>query len=157
MLTMNLGARPVVTLPASAFPSRADAYVCDKCERDITSKFRPVHAHVRTPVGRETYSCVCGERYLTGATEWDHLGDYERSRRVGETLGLGALISAMFSVLGPAVYLILHFGFGLRRGALLMSLSIIALPFVLMQITFWPEVIASMWRTGKGKREQTNQ
>jgi hypothetical protein len=63
----------------------------------------------------------------------------------------------MFSVLGLAVYLILHFGFGLRRGALLMSLSIIALPFVLMQITFWPEVIASMWRTGMGKREQTNQ
>jgi len=63
----------------------------------------------------------------------------------------------MFSVLGLAVYLILRFGFGLRRGALLMSLSVAALPFVLMQITFWPEVIASMWRTRMGKRERTNQ
>jgi hypothetical protein len=157
MLTLNINARQVVTLPASAFPSRADAYICDRCGRDLTKEFRAGQSHVWAPLGPETYVCICGQRYLTGATEWDHLGDHERSRRVGETLGVGALISAMFSVLGLAVYLILHFGFGIGRGALLTSLSITALPFVLMQITFWPGVIASMWRTGTGKRERTNQ
>jgi hypothetical protein len=155
MLALNIHARQVVTLPASAFPSRAHVYVCDQCGRDVTKQFRVGQSHAWAPLGPETYVCICGQRYLTGATEWDHLGDHERSRRVGKTLGVGAVISAMFSVLGLAVYLILHFGFGLRQGALLTSLFLAALPFVLMQITFWPEVIVSMWRTRMGKREQT--
>ena len=82
MLSLNLGARPLVTLPASSFTDRADAYVCDKCGRDIAKHFRPGQSHAWGPMGRERYRCLCGQKYLPGATEWDHLGDRERSRRI---------------------------------------------------------------------------
>jgi hypothetical protein len=150
MLSLNLSARPLVTLPATAFPNNADAYVCDKCGRDVTRHFRPGRAHVWAPMGPERFVCFCGQRYLTGATEWDHLGDWERNKRVGDTLGLGVLFSAMFSILGLLAYLFLRFAFGLREGALVTALVITALPFSLMQVTFWPGVIASMWRTRVG-------
>lgn len=144
---MNLGGRPLITLPASAFPDRADAYVCDKCGSDITKHFRPGTSHAWTPMGRERYKCLCGHWYLTGATEWDHLGDRERSRRVRDTFGLGVLISATFSVPGLLAYLVLHFAFGLREAAVITGWIITVLPFCLMQIGFWPGVVASMWRT----------
>jgi len=147
MVSLNLGARPRITLPASAFPNSADAYVCDKCGRDITRHFRHSRAHVWRPMGPERFLCLCGQRYLTGATEWDHFGDQERNKRVRDTLALGVLFSAMFSILGLLVYLILHFAFGLREGALVTGLVVTAMPFVLMQIGFWPGVVASMWRT----------
>ena len=143
-------ARPLITLPASSFPDRADVYVCDKCGRDITKHFRPSRSHACGPMGCETYRCLCGQRYRTGATEWGHLGDWERSRRIRETAGLGGPQSAMFSVPGFLAYLVLHFVFGLREGALATGLVITALPFSLMQITFWPGVVASMWRTRVG-------
>jgi hypothetical protein len=101
MLSLNLGARPLVKLPASAFPDRADIYVCDKCGRDITRHFRPGQAHVWAPMGPERCLCLCGERYLTGAKEWDHFSDWERNRRVGDTLGLGILFSAIVFNTGP--------------------------------------------------------
>jgi len=157
MLSLNLGARPLVKLPASAFPDRADIYVCDKCGRDITRHFRPGQAHVWAPMGPERCLCLCGERYLTGAKEWDHFSDWERNRRVGDTLGLGILFSAMFSILGLLAYVVLHFVFGLRGGALVTGLVITALPFSLMQIAFWPEVFASMWRTRVGSRIPSGQ
>lgn len=150
MLSLNLSARTLVKLPASAFPDRAAVYVCDKCGRDVTKYFRPGQAHVWAPMGPERYRCVCGQRYLTGATEWDHFSDWERNRSVRDTLGLGVLFSAMSSILGLLAYLVLHLVFGLREGALFTGLVITVLPFFLMQITFWPEVVASMWRTRIG-------
>jgi hypothetical protein len=150
MLSLNLGSRPLTKLPASAFPSRADAYVCDKCERDITRHFRSGRAHVETPMGPERFRCRCGQQYLTGAIEWDHLGDWERKQRVWGRFGIGVAFSAIFSFLGLLAYLFLHFIFELRKGALVTGLVITALPFFLIQITFWPGVMASMWRTRFG-------
>ena len=150
MFSLKLGARPVTKLPASAFPDRADVYICDKCGRDITKHLRPGQAHVWAPMGLEIFLCVCGQRYSTGATEWDHFSDWERNRRVRNTFGLGLLFSAMFSIPGLLAYLVLHFAFGLRQGALVTGLVITALPFSLMQIAFWPEVAASIWRTRVG-------
>jgi hypothetical protein len=150
MLSLNLGSRPLIRLPASAFPSAADLYVCDKCGRDITKHLHPGRAHTWAPMGPERYACSCGQKYLTGATEWDHFGERERKHRVRDTFGLGVLFSAMSSIPGLLVYLALHFVFGLRRGALVTGLVIAAAPFVLMQITFWPDVVASMWRTRAG-------
>ncbi len=68
--------------------------------------------------------------------------DWERNRLVGDTLGLGVLFSAMFSIVSLRAYLVLHFAFGLREGALVTALVITALPFSLMHITLWPGVIA---------------
>ena len=150
MLSLNLGARPLIKLPASAFPSRADVYVCDKCEQDISKHLRSGQAHVWAPMGPEQYRCGCGQKYLTGATEWDHFSERERRRRVRDSFGLGVLFSAIFSILGLLVYLLLHSVFGLREGALVTGLVITALPFSFIQIAFWPYVVASMWRTRVG-------
>jgi hypothetical protein len=150
MLSLKLGTRSLSKLPASAFPDRADVYVCDKCGRDITKHFRPGQAHVWAPMGDERHRCLCGKTYLTGATEWDHFGDWERNRRIRDTLGLGALFSVMSSIPGLLAYLVVRFVFGLREGALVVGLIIAFLPFSLMQIGFWPGVVASMWRTRIG-------
>ena len=103
-------------------------------------------------MGRERFICLCGQRYLTGATEWDHFSDWERGQRVRDTLGAGILFSAMASIPGLVAYLVLHFLFGLRDGALAAGLVITLLPFSLMQVGFWPGVVASMWRTRAGTR-----
>jgi hypothetical protein len=98
----------------------------------------------------------CGQRYLTGAIEWDHLGSSERHRRVWQTLWLGVLLSGMFSIVGTLIYLPLRFLLDLREAGFLVALFITALPFVWLQMTFWPEVLASMWRTRIGSSvEQT--
>jgi hypothetical protein len=147
MVGLNLGERPLVTLPAGAFPERADAYVCDKCGRDITEHFRPPTSHSWEPMGPERYECLCGHEYLTGPREWNHLGYPEKRQRVKSTLMFGVLSSVIASIPSLLAYFFLRFAFGLREGALATSLIIIALPFVLIQIKFWPRVIASMWRT----------
>jgi hypothetical protein len=98
-------------------------------------------------MGPERYQCLCGKKYLTGATEWDHFGRWERSRRIRDTLGLRVLFSTMLSVLGLMTYLVLKVAFGLREGAVGTGLVITAFPFCLMQLGFWPSVFASMWRT----------
>jgi hypothetical protein len=136
-------------LAASAFPKRADIYKCDDCERDITKYLHPGRAHVWRAMGPERFQCTCGRIYLTGATEWDHLGDWERRNRISQTIGLGILFSAMASILGLLVYLVFYFGFGCKEAAIT-ALSIAVLPFVLMQVTFWPFVAASIWRTRVG-------
>ena len=146
MTSLNLFAANATKLPASAFPSPADTYVCDKCERDITKHLRRGQAHAWKPMGPERYLCRCGQKYLTGATEWDHLGEWERKRRVRQTLGLGILFSAPSSVIGFVAYLALH----RSRGALIGALAITPLPFLLILVPFCLHVAASMWRTRIG-------
>jgi hypothetical protein len=150
MSSLNLSARPLIKLPASAFPDWADVYVCDKCGRDITQHLRRRESHSWEPMGPEAYFCLCGQRYLTGAIEWDHLGDWERARRTGNMIGLGVLLSVVSCILGSVVYFALRFGLGLREAALFSFAIIAILPFLLTQIGFWPAVIASMWRTRVG-------
>jgi hypothetical protein len=94
-------------------------------------------------MGPERFECLCGQKYLTGATEWDHLGDWERRRRLGQIFGLGILFSAFFLVPGLVVYFALH----RSRTAFITASCIAALPFSLMFVPFSFEVAASMWRT----------
>ena len=148
MTSLNLFAPNPTKVPASAFPSPADFYVCDKCGRDITKYLRRGQAHAWKPMGPERYLCRCGKQYLTGATEWDHLGDWERKRRVAQTLGLGILFSVPGSVIGLVAYLALH----RSKGALIGALVITATPLLLMLVPFWLGVAASVWRTRVGSR-----
>lgn len=150
MVRLDLGARPLTILPASEFPSRADAYVCDNCRRDITRHLHRGRAHVWRQMGSERYRCNCGALHITGAVEWDHLRDWERKRRVSQTFGLGIIFSFMSSIAGLLAYLALHFLFGLRQAALITGLALTALPFVLVQLTFWYSVPASVRRTRFG-------
>ena len=147
MVSLKLGGRHLVTLPASAFPARADAYLCDKCKRDITAHFRPRISHSWEPIGRERFKCTCGREYLTGAEEWDHLGVRERRLRARDSLVQGAIFSTMASIPSLLSYIFLHFALGYREGALATSLVISVLPFVLVQISFWLSVTASVWRS----------
>jgi hypothetical protein len=150
MVSLKLGGRHLVTLPASAFPARADAYLCDKCKREITEHFRPRISHSWEPIGRERFKCTCGQEYLTGAQEWDHLGVGERRLRARDSLIQGAIFSAMAAIPSVFVYIFLHFAIGYREGALATGLVISVLPFVLVQISFWSFVIASVWRSRIG-------
>ena len=141
----------VRTVPARVFPEHADVYVCDKCARDVTKHFPPHQPNTWAPMGPKTFVCRCGQRYLTGAIEWDHLRASERRSRVWQTIWIGTFLSAMFSILGILAYLVLRFLFGLREAGFFVALFIVALPFVSLQITFWPQVLASMWRTRVGQ------
>jgi hypothetical protein len=143
MTSLNLSTSSPTTLPASAFPTSADVYVCGKCGRDLTKHLHRGQAHVWKPMGPNRYQCRCGEKYRTGATEWDHLSEWERKRRIGQILGLGILCSVAFSIVGLVVYLGLH----RSKGALISASAITALPFLLMNVPFWFEVAASVWRT----------
>lgn len=147
MLGLNLDARSIIKLPASALPGRADVYVCDKCERNITKYLRPGKAHVWRSIGTERYRCRCGERFLTGAVEWDHLSGWERKQRVAGTIWIGVGLSVLFSPVSLAAYLALRFVYGLHHEAVVTAWVITAIPFVLMQLACWPAVMASMWRT----------
>jgi len=53
MTSLNLFAPNPTKVPASAFPSPADVYVCDKCGRDITKYFRRGQAHAWKPMRPE--------------------------------------------------------------------------------------------------------
>ena len=149
MLSLNLGStRAVTQLPASSFPERAEAYVCDQCGCDVTKHFCRSRAHVWSPMGPERFKCTCGKSYLTGATEWDHLRHWGRRKRIGETIGIGIILSVISSIFAFLIYLFLHFIFGVGRGALITATIITWLPFALLQIMFWPGVLASKFRTG---------
>jgi hypothetical protein len=102
-------------------------------------------------MGPNRYQCKCGQKYLTGAMEWDQLGEWERKRRIGQTVGLGILCSAAFSIVGLVVHLALH----RSKAALICASAITALPFLLMNVPFWLDVAASVWRTRVGSSGST--
>jgi hypothetical protein len=153
MLSLNLRAHPPVKIPASDFPNRADIYVCDQCGRDITKYLRRGHAHAWEPMGPVRYKCVCGKKYLTGGKEWDHFSQFERSKRIRETTGIGILLSAISSILGFIVYLVLHLVFGFGRPAIIVATVITWFPFIFVQVGFWPKVFASILRTRFGAND----
>lgn len=138
------------SLPASAFPERADIYICDQCQRDLTEHFVPGQAHVMQPLGPERYTCECGRRYLTGAVEWANLSEWDKRRRKLDAFGFGAVLSVMLSIPGLCVYFVLrllHLPNVALFVVLFVALFIAACPLVLSATMFCAEVVASLWRT----------
>lgn len=137
--------RARTALPASAFPEWAEVYLCDNCGRDVTRFFCARQSHSWVPMAPERFACACGRPYLTGAIEWDNLADRERQRRLTNGLGLGFFLSLLSSVPGIGVYFILRiWSWRLAATAgLMMALT----PFLLVNVPFWCEIAASMWRT----------
>lgn len=142
MELLNLNAPSKTQLPASAFPSYADVYVCDHCGRNITKHLRRTNGHTGTPLGREMYVCVCGRKYVTGAIEWDHLSEQERKRRIRQDFGLARFFSAILAIPGLLIYIVFH----RARGGLSAALLITAFPFILLGLSYL-DVAASIWRT----------
>jgi hypothetical protein len=138
----------MTTLLASKFPERADAYVCDRCGRNITPKLHPSHAHVRQPLGPSTCTCQCGQKYLSGAIEWDQLGPWEKQQWMRD-VWLAIIVVAALILFVLAEYV------AITRRSLLMSCVMVLL--ALFSIPLWSlfsailsipfEIAASLWRT----------
>ena len=150
MLSLNLSARPQVKLPASAFPKSADFYICDKCGQDITMQLHPPRSHALPPIGPERYQCRCGEKYATGAIEWDHLSDWKRRNQIREVFIFGILLSVMSIVISGPVYFVLRHEFNAARVALVAAVLITAFPFCAISIPFLLDLAASVSRTRSG-------
>ena len=140
---MNTVSLKSTKLPASAFPSPADVYVCDQCGRDITKHLHRGRAHVWEPMGPERYVCRCGQSYLTGAREWDHLSEATRKQRIVQIIVTGILFSVPFSFIGLGLYFWLH----RSRRALIFALAMATIPFLVVFVPFFLSVAASMYRT----------
>lgn len=146
MEALNLNTK---RLRASEFPEPADVYLCDKCGRDIAARLRRGQAHSWRPLGPLRYVCPCGQKYLSGAVEWDNLSDWERRQRSGQTFGLVIILSAVLTCFGVLVYFALT-----RHNPLLLVLSVLA---AVPSIAFFGllaaslldvfGIAASLWRT----------
>lgn len=129
-------------LPASSFPTLADIYVCDKCGRDITRHFRRPVGHAWSTIGPQRYVCVCGEKWLTGAVEWDHLPSWDQRRRIQHTLMLSFVLVLWFLV--PGVFVCVMFEFNRLAVALaLLATMLVVLPIGSLAL----DIAASVWRT----------
>jgi hypothetical protein len=135
-------------LPASQFPAPADTYVCDSCGSDLTVRLHQGRAHVRRPLGPTWFTCACGRKYISGATEWDNLGDWEKRQWL---VDVGA---AFVIALGLALVAFLAYFAGAHRSVMLLSIlgvvvlllcPLFPLFYAMLAVPF--EIIASIWRT----------
>jgi hypothetical protein len=136
------------TKQASAFPEPATTYVCDTCGRDVTKHLQAGRAHVQTPIGPPRYTCRCGTQYLSGAVEWDHLGAWDRRRRIRDYWVLG---TALLPATAMILLVILAIG---RRSVILGAIAlVVTIPGIIGAYLFegfaaeWVAVAASIWRT----------
>lgn len=143
------------SLPASRFPERASAYLCDKCGEDITERFYVRRGHASTPLGPPTFYCACGERYLSGTREWDHLGPNEKR------VSLRALaIAALFA--GPFLISLTTVALGIRDHNRVLTiigvvLSVITAPFSIAAfpaVLVLREIAGSLYRTRIARRSK---
>ena len=139
----------MATLPASMYPEHADEYVCDKCDEYITKHFYRGPAHAGIPLGPARYRCQCGETYLSGFVEWDHLGSYHRRRRMGTILLPLALLTVPLLIFLTLANLAFHGSSGLWWAAcMLVSIPTIVLLFMsAISSLELIQIAASIWRT----------
>ena len=137
------------SVPASMFPERADEYVCDKCGRYITEHLHHGPGHAGIPLGPERYRCICGETYLSGAIEWDHLGTWERRRRIRMITMFWTWLPLPLLIFVTLAYLAFHH----RSGLLLAACVLAFLPTFVLLLTSVvgllevAHIAASVWRT----------
>lgn len=151
MQELNLDPRlhpPAIKRPASEFPEPDDVYVCDKCGRDITAHLHRGRAHVRQPLGPVRYVCRCGRAYLSGATEWDYLSDWEKWQWLGDTPFI-FISFAVVAAYGAAVYIAV-----VHRRFVMVVLSLVGFPFALVFLRLFIlisaipfQIVASILRT----------
>jgi hypothetical protein len=151
MQTLNLDPKlspAPIKRPASQFPEPADMYFCDQCRRDITSHLHRGRAHVRQPLGPVRYVCRCGQSYVSGATEWDYLSDWNQGYWLSD-VRLIFILLAIVVAYGTLVYFAV-----VHRSFITISLSFVSIPFalasLLMLVLIFPipfQIAASIMRT----------
>jgi hypothetical protein len=135
-------------LPASRFPDPAQVYFCDSCGRDLTKNLYRDRAPVWQPLRPMWSVCQCGQKYLSGAAEWDDLSSWERKQRIRQ-LWIGLVLFALLVIPGALAYFALRYG----GAALLAIVGIALIPSVLVAKPFGfvlldlCEIITSIWRT----------
>ena len=93
--------------------SPSGRYLCERCGADITKRVRRwiTGGHGWQRIGPETFECICGRVYKTGAIEWDHIDARSRRLRV-RGMATAAVFVASFFAFAPAILaLILGGGF----------------------------------------------
>jgi len=120
---MNTDRATNTQLPASAFPEPAEVYICDNCGRDITRHLPRQQSPSSRAIGPQRYACACGQGWLTGLAEWDHMEGWERRNQIRGTV----LLSIILSVLATLTYLVLRYLFS-WGGAGIAAAIIAALP-----------------------------
>ena len=148
LLNLDPKQSPVIKRPASEFPEAADVYLCDKCGRDITAHLYRGRAHVRQPLGPVRYVCRCGQDYLSGATEWDYLSDWEKRQWLWD-IPLIFILFAVVAAYGAVAYLAV-----VHRGFVMIVLSLLGIPFALVFLWLFVlmsaipfQIVASILRT----------
>lgn len=157
MQALNLDPKLVpsaIKRPASEFPEAADVYFCDKCGRDISVHLHRGRAHVRQPLGPVKYVCQCGQSYLSGATEWDYLSDWEKRQWLTD-IPLIFIFFAIVAAYGAAVHLAL-----MHRSFVTIVLSLLGIPFAVVFLWLFIlmsaipfEIVASILRTRVFRRQ----
>jgi len=114
---------------------------------------RPARAQVRQPIGPMRYTCVCGKSYLTGATEWDYLSEWDK-RQWRSDVGIGVILLILLTI--P---FILGFAAWHRQSLVLLAILIAAvIPSLLMLRLFGLTLVEtlaiarSIWRTRFGPK-----
>jgi hypothetical protein len=146
MEALNLNTKQ---LRASEFPEPADVYVCDRCGREITAHLRRGQAHVWRPLGPLRYVCPCGQKYLSGAVEWDNLSDWEQRQRSRQTFGLLIIALAILTGFGILVYFAVtrHSLLFLILSALAFIPSVVFFSLLVASLLDVFGIAASLWRT----------
>jgi hypothetical protein len=150
MQSLNLDPKQTVVIkrPASEFPEAADVYLCDKCGRDITAHLYRGRAHLRQPLGPVRYVCPCGQTYLSGATEWDYLSDWEKRQWLMDIPLMFILFALVAAYATVAYFAVVH------RGLIMIVVSLAGIPFAL--VFLWLSILmaaipfqiaASLFRT----------
>lgn len=142
------GYKNISRLPASRFPDPADLYFCDNCGRDLTQNLYRDRAPVWQPLRPMWYVCQCGQKYLSGAAEWDDLTAWEREQRIGQLL-IGVVLLALLVIPATLAYFAIRYGGAalfIIVGIALIPSVLAAKPFAFVLLDVY-EIIASLCRT----------
>jgi hypothetical protein len=127
---------------------------CTRCDRVFWAP--PVHSGEDICIGRESYVCLCGNRYETGRREWTHLSPDEKQKYLWSGLLMLPVVATTLAAMGgyflkwhePYWFMSVFIGFlGLLSGVICSA--------VLLLIRGLP-VIGSLRRTGCSDPLMTN-
>ena len=111
--------------------------------------------HGSPPLGPPTFYCECGERYLSGTREWDHLAPNEKRRSLGLLKIIGLFILPFITTVTAAAVGIYEHNRALTAAGTILTvltapLSLLSAPW-LLQVR---NIVASIYRTRVSNRQR---